>query len=145
MIICRTSVLLEHRDINNDQKKVDIDFFEFFEQAESYIWENILPKEGKVKYPWIDFSKHSVDNKPDSQPPEEVITQSDVEDPPEEVLSRSDIEWEEGETSLSYLGDDGKMYTVYREPQTKVSCNHDQDSLETHPGYPDPDESGPQL
>jgi hypothetical protein len=37
------------------------------------------------------------------------------------------------------------MNTVYREPQTKVSCNHDQDGLETHPGYPDPDESGPQL
>ena len=36
-IICRTSVFLEHRDINNDQKQVDIDFFEFFEQAESYI------------------------------------------------------------------------------------------------------------
>ena len=37
------------------------------------------------------------------------------------------------------------MYTVYREPQTKVSYNHDQDGLDTHPGYPDPDESGPQL
>ena len=86
-----------------------------------------------------------MDNEPDPQPPEEVITQSDVEDPPEEVLSPSEIEWEEGETSLSYVGDDGKMYTVYREPQTKVSCNHEQDSLETHPGYPDPDESGPQL
>ena len=35
------------------------------------------------------------------------------------------------------------MYTVYREPQIKVSCNHDQDGLKTHPGYPDPDESGP--
>ena len=88
---CRTSVFLEHRDINNDQKQVDIVFFGFFKQTESYICE------GKVKYPWIDFSKHSVDNEPDSQPPEEVITQSDVEDPPEEVLSPSDIEWEEGE------------------------------------------------
>ena len=63
----------------------------------------------------------------------------------EEVLSPSDIEWKEGETSLSYLGDNGEMYTVYRKPQTKVSCNHDQDGLETHPGYPDPAESGPQL
>ena len=61
------------------------------------------------------------------------------------VLSPSDIEWEGGETSLSYLGDNGESYTVYREPQTKVLCNHDQDGLVTHPGYPDPDESGSQL
>ena len=74
-----------------------------------------------------------------------TLSVGDVKDPPEEVLSPSDIEWEEGETSLSYLGDNGEMYTVYREPQTKVLCNHDQDGLETHPGYPDPDESGPQL
>ena len=54
-----------------------------------------------------------MDNEPDPQPPEDVITQSDVKDPPEEVLSPSDIEWEEGETSLSYLGDNGEMYTLY--------------------------------
>ena len=77
---------------------------DFFDWAEDYIWEHVLPKEGKVKYPWIDFSKyphlsdkHSVENKPDLQPPEEVITQSGGEDPPEEVLSLSDIEWEKGD------------------------------------------------
>ena len=31
-----------------------------------------------------------------------------------------------------------------QEPQTKVSCDHDQIGLVTHPGYPDPDESGSQ-
>ena len=56
-IICRTSVFLEHKDINNDQKQLDIDFSDFFEQTESYIWAAVLPKEGKVKYSWIDFSR----------------------------------------------------------------------------------------
>ena len=76
-------------------------FINFFEEAESYIWEHVLPKEGEVKYPWIEFNKHPRDSEPDSQPPEEVITHSDVEAPLEEVLSPSDIGWEEGETSLS--------------------------------------------
>ena len=39
----------------------------------------------------------------------------------------------------------GESYTVYGESQTKVLCNHDQDGLETHPEYADPDESGSQL
>ena len=69
--------------------------------------EHVLPKEGKAKYSWIDFSKESPDNKADLQPPEEVITQSGGKDPPEEVLSPSDIGWEEGE-NLSYLGDKEK-------------------------------------
>ena len=83
---------------------------------EDLIWEHVLPKEGKEKYSWIDFSKyhphfnhpyvshkHSVDNKPDLQPPEEVITQSGGEDPPKEVLSPSD-EWEEGERVCHIYG-----------------------------------------
>ena len=48
-----------------------------------------------------------MDNKPDLQPLEEVITQSGGEDPPEEVLLPSDIEREEGETCLAYLGENG--------------------------------------
>ena len=60
-----------------------------------------------------------MDNEPDPQPPEKVITQLGVKEPPEEVLSPSDIEWEEGETSLSYVGDNGEMYTVYREPKQR--------------------------
>ena len=52
-IICMTSPFLEHKDINNDQKQLDIDFFK---RAELYILEYVLPNEGKVKYPWIDFS-----------------------------------------------------------------------------------------
>ena len=122
MIICMTLPFLEHKDINNDLKQLDIDLSDFFARTESYIWADVLPKKGKVKYPWINFSrelhrhaangeryrkyeyrksqtkvfnifsphvsdKHSVDNEPDPQPPEEVITQSDVMDPPEEVLS----------------------------------------------------------
>ena len=60
----------------------------FFILMEDLIWERVLPKEGKVKYSWIDFSKYH----PHSyQPPEEVITQSGGKDPPEEVLSPSDI------------------------------------------------------
>ena len=89
---------------------------------------------------WSDI--HSVDNKPDLQPPEEVITQLGGKDPPEEVLSLSDIEWEKGEKCLSYLGDNGERYIVYRDSQTKVLCNHDQDGLEAHPEYPDPDAPG---
>ena len=116
-IICQTSPLIKHKYITrNDQKQLDIDLYDFFDWADNYIWKHVLPKEGEVKYPshlhWPD--SHSVDNEPNPQPPEEVITQSGVKDPPEEVLSLSDIEWEEVETSLSYLGDNGESYTVYR-------------------------------
>ena len=46
-----------------------------------------------------EFSKRNPDNKPDLQPPEEVITQPGGEDPPEDfiIISSSDIAWEEGE------------------------------------------------
>ena len=31
-----------------DQRQLDIDLDEFFDKAEYYIWEHVLPKEGKV-------------------------------------------------------------------------------------------------
>ena len=46
---------------------------------------------------------------------------------------------------MSYLGDNGERYIVYRDSQTEVLCHHDQDGLEAHPGNPDPDMSGSQL
>ena len=89
-IISMTSPFLKHKYINrNDRSQLYIELDNFFDWAQEYIWEHVLPKEGKVKYPWIDFSKyhpfifyphvsdtHSVDNKPDPHPPEKVITQS---------------------------------------------------------------------
>ena len=62
--------------------------------------EHVLPIEGNAKYSWLDCSNiGKPDNKSDLQPPEEV-------------LSPSDIAWEEGETCFSYLGDNGESYTV---------------------------------
>ena len=55
-IICMTSPFLDHKDINNDRKQLDIDLSDFFEQTESYIWADVLLKGGKVKYLWINFS-----------------------------------------------------------------------------------------
>ena len=54
-----------------------------------------------------------MDNKPDLQPPVELITLSGVGDPHEEVLSPSDIKWKEVEILFSYLGDNGEKYIVY--------------------------------
>ena len=103
-IICRASPFLKHKYVaGNDPKHLLIDFYCFFDLANCYIREHVLPKEGKVKYPWINFSK------------------------------------------LNRQVSNGVSYSVYRESQTKVPCNHDQDGLETHPEYPDPDESGSQL
>ena len=51
----------------------------------------------------------------------------------------------EGETCFLYSRDNGERYTDNRESHTKVSCNNDQDGLETHQGYPDPDASCSQL
>ena len=158
-----TSPSLEHKYITpDDRSQLYDELFDFFDWAREYIWEQVLPKVGMVKYLWIDFGKYHpyifYPHVSDSQPPEKVITQSDVKEPPKEVLSPLYTIWEEDGTS-SYLGDNKpdpqpseKVYsiqvhrcTVYREPQTKVLCNHDQDGLETHPGYPDQDESGSQL
>ena len=52
-----TLPFLEHKDINNNQKQLHIDLSDFFERTESYIWVDVLPKEGKVKYPcsWRSF------------------------------------------------------------------------------------------
>ena len=72
-IICRTSPHLKHKYISQEnQRKLAIDLNDFLDWAEDYIW-YVLPKEGKVKYPWIDFSrkvcldKYFVDNNPDLQ------------------------------------------------------------------------------
>ena len=67
--ICRTSTHLKHKyNTRENQRQLDIDLNDFFIRAEDYVWDDVLPKEGIVKYPWIDFSKedrpykHSVDN-----------------------------------------------------------------------------------
>ena len=83
LIVCRTSHLLKHKYISPEIK-------EFFDWAEDYVWYDVLPKEGKVKYPRIDFSRKvpvfvcpdKYDNL-DLQPPEEVITMSGGGDPHE--------------------------------------------------------------
>ena len=100
-IICRTSPFLKHKYItSNDQSQLDINLEDCFIRTEDYIWEHVLPKEGNAKYSWLDCSNiGKPDNKSDLQPPEEV-------------LSPSDIAWEEGETCFSYLGDNGESYTV---------------------------------
>ena len=94
-----------------EKKKLDIDLKDFFDWAEDYVWYDVLPKEGKVKYPWIDFKtkvlafvcpdKYFEDGNLDLQPTEEVITLSGGGDPHEEVLLPSDINWKEGETFFS--------------------------------------------
>ena len=91
-IICMTSPSLKHKYITpNDRSQLYDKLDDFFNWAREYIWEHVLPKERKVKYPWIDFRKyhpfifyphasdtHSVDNEPDPQPPEKVISHSQV-------------------------------------------------------------------
>ena len=47
----------------NECLQHDIDLKEFFILAEDYIWNNVLPKEGKVKYSWIDFSEKDCPDK----------------------------------------------------------------------------------
>ena len=102
--MCRPS---PHKYISHEnQRKLAIDLNDFLDWAEDYIWYDVLPKEGKLKYPWIDFNrklpafvcpdKYFVDNNLDLQPPEEVITLSGGGDP-HKVLSPSDIDWKEGE------------------------------------------------
>ena len=54
-IVCSASFSSKHRDVN-DQKPLNKHFLKFFKEAESYICENVLPKEGEAKSPWIEFS-----------------------------------------------------------------------------------------
>ena len=58
-IICKTSPFLKHKYIAiKDQPQLDIELDYFFTQMEDLIWEHVLPKGGKAKYSWIDFSKY---------------------------------------------------------------------------------------
>ena len=105
-----------------EPRTLDIDLNDFFDWAEDYVWYDVLPKEGKVKYPWIDFSrkvpafvcpeKYFVNNNLDLQPPEQVITLSGGRDPHEEVLSPSDINLEKVKPFFISRGQWRKVHSI---------------------------------